>query len=257
MPTISRNIVISVALALAAAVALFAYARSVQSTASTASDAVNVIVATHEVTAGTSVSTAQANGYLEVRTMHRSDVAPGAQSSFAGISNEVITANMYVGDQLTQSRVGQVSSQSVTYTVTKNHRAVRIPFDPYRGMLLDLQRGDHVDVMTSYRKGEAVYTYLSVPDAMVLQVNPPVPRQPGQRRHHSRRLAAAVGHRGAGSPARQRNRRRRPVRLHRLEHHGRRSRAPQAELEGVPAHRSPRPVQEQRPSVRTVRGAPT
>ena len=179
MPTISRNIVISVALALAAAVALFAYARSVQSTASTASDAVNVIVATHEVTAGTSVSTAQANGYLEVRTMHRSDVAPGAQSSFAGISNDVVTANMYVGDQLTQSRVGQVSSQSVTYTVTKNHRAVRIPFDPFRGMLLDLQRGDHVDVMTSYRKGEAVYTYLSVPDAMVLQVNPPVPASQG------------------------------------------------------------------------------
>jgi hypothetical protein len=41
-------------------------------------------------------------------------------------------------------------------------------------MLLDLQAGDHVDVMTSYRKGESVYTYLTVPDAVVLQVNPPV-----------------------------------------------------------------------------------
>lgn len=179
MPTISRNIVISVGLALAAAVALFAYARSVQNTASTGSDAVNVIVATHEVTAGTSISTAQANGFLEVRTMHRSDVAPGAESSFAGISNQIVTANMYVGDQLTQARVGQQSSASVTYEVTANHRAVRIPFDSYRGMLLDLQHGDHVDVMTSYRKGEAVYTYLSVPDALVLQVNPPVPANQG------------------------------------------------------------------------------
>jgi Flp pilus assembly protein CpaB len=173
MPTISRNIVISVALALAAAVALFAYARSVQDKASTASDAVNVIVATHEVTAGTSVATAQSEGYLEVRTMHQSDVAPGAELTFANISNEVITANMYVGDQLTRSRVGQVNSQSVTYKVKANYRAVRVPFDNYRGMLLDLQPGDHVDVMTSYRKGEDVYTYLTVPDAMVLQVNPP------------------------------------------------------------------------------------
>jgi len=173
MPTISRNIVISVGLALAAAVALFAYARSVQNTASTGSDAVNVIVATHEVTAGTTISTAQANGYLESRTMHRSDVAPGALASFAGVSNEIVTANMYVGDQLTQQRVGQQSTASAAYAVTANHRAVRVPFDDYRGMLLDLQRGDHVDIMTSYRKGEAVYTYLSVPDALVLQVNPP------------------------------------------------------------------------------------
>ena len=173
MPTISRNIVISVALALAAAVALFAYARSVQNNATTASDAVSVIVATHEVTAGTSIAAAQENGYLEVRTMHRSDVAPGAESSFAGVSNEVLTANMYVGDQLTRARVGQVSTQSVTYAVSANHRAVRIPFNAYGGLLLDLQHGDHVDVMTSYRKGEAVYTYLSVPDALVLQVNPP------------------------------------------------------------------------------------
>jgi len=190
MPTISRNIVISVVLALAAAAALFAYARSVQHNAATTSDAVNVIVATHEVTAGTSITTAQTEGYLVVRTMHRSDVAPGYQSSFAGISNEIVKSNMYPGDQLTVARTGQVSSQSVTYQVTGNRRAVRVPFDAYRGMLLDLQAGDHVDVMTSYRKGEQVFTYLTVPNATVLQVNPPASN--GQDSNNSTRAGSVL-----------------------------------------------------------------
>ena len=57
--------------------------------------------------------------------------------------------------------------------MTGNFRAVRVPFNPNSGLLSDLQVNDHVDVMTSYRKGDTITTYLSVPNALVLQVDLP------------------------------------------------------------------------------------
>ena len=57
-PTLSRNIVISVVLALAAAVALVLYTNHVQDSAKSSGDAVRVVVVTHDIKAGTAVASA-------------------------------------------------------------------------------------------------------------------------------------------------------------------------------------------------------
>ena len=55
MPTLSRNLIISFVLAIAAAGALFAYTSHVRKSAESSVDTVKVIVATHEVPVGTTV----------------------------------------------------------------------------------------------------------------------------------------------------------------------------------------------------------
>ena len=173
MPTFSRNIIISLVLAIAAAGALFAYTAHVRDSANSGSNAIEVIVATHEVPVGTSVDQARSKGYLSYQTVRQSDLADGAVTNFAAVTGQVVTQSLYDGDQLTVNRVGEPRSQTVAYRVTGNFRAIRVPFNPNSGLLSDLRVGDHVDVMTSYRKNDQIFTYLSVPNALVLQVDAP------------------------------------------------------------------------------------
>jgi Flp pilus assembly protein CpaB len=173
MPTFSRNLIISIVLAFAAAGALLAYTASVRDSANAGSNAIRVIVATHDVTVGTPVSDAQARGYLSYQTVRQSDLADGAVTNFAAVDGQVVTQALYDGDQLTVNRVGAPHSQTPAYQVTGNFRAIRVPFNPNSGMLGDVRAGDHVDVMTSYRQNDKTFTYLAVPNALVLAVDAP------------------------------------------------------------------------------------
>jgi Flp pilus assembly protein CpaB len=173
MPTFSRNIIISIVLAVAAAGALLAYTAHVRDSANAGTIAIKVIVGPHEVPVGTPVDQAQSKGYLSYQTVRQSDLADGAITSFDAVSGQVVTQALYSGDQLTVNRVGEPKSQTAAYRVTGNFRAVRVPFNPNSGLLNDLQVNDHVDVMTSYRKNDAIITYLSVPNALVLQIDLP------------------------------------------------------------------------------------
>ncbi len=175
MPTLSRNIIISVVLAVAAAGALIAYTSQVRNSASVGNDAVRVVVATHDIPAGTNVDDAINDGYLAYRTVRQSDLADGAITDLASIKgrNQVITQPLYQGDELTTNRSGAATTQSFAYQVTGNFRLIRVPFDPNSGLLADVHEGDHVDVMTSYQKGDATFTYLTVPNALVKQVTMP------------------------------------------------------------------------------------
>ena len=75
MPTLNRNIIISVLLALAAAAALFVYTSQVQSGAEQDSSTVSVVVATHEIPVGMSVDDAQAKGWLQLQPVRQSALA--------------------------------------------------------------------------------------------------------------------------------------------------------------------------------------
>jgi Flp pilus assembly protein CpaB len=173
MPTLSRNLIISFVLAVAAAGALFAYTSHVRKSAESGADTVTVIVATHEVPVGTTVDDARSQGYLSYQPVRQSDVADGAITSFGAVTGQVITQSLYNGDQLTVNRVGARSTQTPAYQVTGNFRAIRVPFNPNSGLLSDLSANDRVDVLTSYRTNDKVFTYLAVPDARVLEVDAP------------------------------------------------------------------------------------
>jgi Flp pilus assembly protein CpaB len=173
MPTLSRNIIISVVLAVAAAAAILAYTSQVRDSADQSGSTTQVLVATHEIPVGTPIDDAQSKGWLEQRPVRQTEIADGAVTSFDAVSGKVVTESMFAGDQLTSYRVGAEGSQTAAGQVTGQFRAIRVPFNLNSGLLRDLQVDDHVDVLTSYRKGDTTYTYLAVPNAQVISVDAP------------------------------------------------------------------------------------
>jgi Flp pilus assembly protein CpaB len=174
MPTLSRNIIISVVLAIAAGAAIFAYTSQVRSSADRTDNTISVLVVTHEIPASTNLDDAQAKGWIEQRPIRQSEVAAGALSDPASITGRIATQTLYEDDQLTRFRVGAQDSQTAAGQVTGGFRAIRVPFNPNSGLLRDLQVDDHVDVITSYRNGDTTSTYLAVPNAQVISVDAPV-----------------------------------------------------------------------------------
>jgi pilus assembly protein CpaB len=179
-PTLSRNIVISVVLALAAAVALVLYTQHVQDSARSAGDAVRVVVVTHDIHPGTSVDTAAADGDLAYRTVRRSDLVPGAYTDLNAARGLILTQPVFHGDQLTASRTGVRREASVASRLTGNQRAFRLPVDANSGMTGDVHPGDRVDVMASYvLDTNQVETYVLAAGALVLDVNRATAAQTG------------------------------------------------------------------------------
>jgi Flp pilus assembly protein CpaB len=177
-PTLSRNIVISVALALAAAVALVLYTNHVQDSARSAGDAVRVVVVTHDIKAGTPVDAAAADGDLAYRTVRRSDLVPGAYTDLHAARGLILLQPVFHGDQLTASRTGVRHDQSVAARLTGNQRAFRLPVDRNSGMTGDVHAGDRVDVLASYLlDSNTTETYVIAAGALVMDVTPP-PRGP-------------------------------------------------------------------------------
>jgi pilus assembly protein CpaB len=177
---LSRNIVISVVLALAAAVALVLYTNHVQDSARSAGDAVRVVVVTHDIKSGTLVDAAIADGDLAYRTVRRSDLVPGAFTDLNAARGLILLQPVYHGDQLTASRTGARHDQSVAERLTGNQRAFRLPVDPNSGMTGDVHAGDHVDVMASYvLQSNQIETYVVAAGALVMDVTPAPAAQAG------------------------------------------------------------------------------
>ncbi|HET7170464.1 MAG TPA: Flp pilus assembly protein CpaB [Gaiellales bacterium] len=179
-PTLSRNIVISVVLALAAAVALVLYTNNVQDSARSSGDAVRVVVVTRDIRAGTPVDTAAADGDLAYRTVRRSDLVPGAYTDLNAARGLIVLQPVYHGDQLTASRTGVRHDQTVAARLTGNQRAIRLPVDPNSGMTGDIHAGDHVDVLASYTlESNQIETYVLAAGALVMDVTPAAAAQAG------------------------------------------------------------------------------
>ena len=142
MPTLSKNIIISVVLALAAAVALVLYVGEVQNQAVTNERTVAVVVALKDVPEGTTVDDAISSGALGIRTMRFADVPNFAVSSLDMIRGQVVTQPLFTGDTVTTTRVGSSNGTSPSYQVKGEERLIRLPLYPNQGMLTDIAPQD-------------------------------------------------------------------------------------------------------------------
>ena len=175
MPTLSKNIIISIVLALAAAAALVLYVGQVRDQANSGEHTVQVVVATHDITAGTTVDDAIAANDFGTRPMRQSDVPPFAVSSVEDIRGQVVTQALFAGDTVTSVRLGSASGQSAGFRVTGIYRLVRVPVFGDQGLLGDVQANDRVDIfgLTSNAAGSKLAERLIVPGAQVVEVSQP------------------------------------------------------------------------------------
>ena len=173
MPTLSKNIIISIVLALAAAAALVLYVGQVRDQANSGQRMVQVVVATASIPAGTSVSDAIASNDFGTKAMRASDVPNLAVTSLDQIRGDVVTQDLFTGDTVTTTRVGTAGGESPDNRVTGIYRLERVPLFPTQGLLNDVQPGDRVDVfaLTSNADGSKHWERLIVPGALVVNVS--------------------------------------------------------------------------------------
>jgi Flp pilus assembly protein CpaB len=182
MPTLSKNIIISVVLALCAAVALVLYVGDVQNQAVTNERTVAVVVALKDVPAGTTVDNAITAGALGIRTMRAADVPSFAVTNYDAIRGQVVSQPLFTGDTVTTTRIGSSNGTSPSYQVKGNQRLIRLPLYQKQGMLTDIAPHDRVDIWAKVANADATSfsEQLIVRGALVAAADDPATSSSGQ-----------------------------------------------------------------------------
>jgi len=143
-----RNIGIAVALAAVAALMTSFYVTNYKRHVQRGEDHVTVLVAKHEIPAGT--AGADAAGDLSATEVPRRSVVPGAISSADEIKDKVATQTVFAGEQVTTNRFSPVAESGVQGQLKGTMRAFQIQGDGNQTLAGTLKDGDHVDVVATF-----------------------------------------------------------------------------------------------------------
>jgi pilus assembly protein CpaB len=129
-----RSILLSVAFAIAAlgTAMIILYVQGIDARAAEGQQRVSVLTATDVISAGESVSDAQAAGKLEKTEIVRDDMVEGALSSTSSISDKVALGTIYPGQQIMGQQFGAPGSEQ-SLTIPDDKLAVSVELtDPER-----------------------------------------------------------------------------------------------------------------------------
>lgn len=146
-----RNVLIAVGLALVAMMLTLFYVTNYKRSVQKSTSGVPVYVAVKDLTAGTSGADIVKQHDLRVETVQQRDVVPGAISSPGDVTNLVLTAPLYAGEQVTLRRFSNVAAEGIRGQLKGTLRAIQIAGDPNQLLAGTLQAGDHVDVVANLR----------------------------------------------------------------------------------------------------------
>lgn len=146
LSTRGGTIALSVMAALLAGAILLAYLHRYRESVNDSSTEVQVLTANGLIKKGTSGDIIASENLYGVSTQAKGDVSDGAITDPAALKGRVATADIFPGEQLTASKLAVSTSTSLSNQITGDERAVNIPVDAVRGMINQLQSGDHVDL---------------------------------------------------------------------------------------------------------------
>jgi Flp pilus assembly protein CpaB len=143
-----RNIGIAVALAAVAALMTSFYVTNYKRHVQRGEDHVTVLVARHEIPAGT--AGADAAGDLSATEVPRRSVVPGAISSPDEIKDKVASQTVFAGEQVTTNRFSSVAASGIQGQLRGTMRAFQVQGDGEQTLAGTLKDGDHVDVVATF-----------------------------------------------------------------------------------------------------------
>lgn len=140
---------ISALAALLAGVLILVYVNRYRQSVKSQAAPVTVLVAKQMIPKGTAGNVIAARGLYTATTIRQGQLLNGAYSDPSSLAGRVATHDIYPGAQLASSDFAAASS-NLAATLTGKQRIVSIPFDSARGLLGELQAGDHVDVYLGF-----------------------------------------------------------------------------------------------------------
>jgi Flp pilus assembly protein CpaB len=166
-----RNIGIAVALAVVAALLTSFYVTNYKRHVQRGEDHVTVLVAKHDIPAGTAGS--DAAGMLSSVQVPRRSVVPGSISSSDEIKSLVASQETFAGEQITTQRFTPVAQTGVEGQLRGTLRALQVAGDENQLLAGTIKDNDHVDLVAAITvhngSNDAVFTRVVLRDLKVLQ----------------------------------------------------------------------------------------
>ncbi len=144
-----RNIALAIGLALVAMLLTLLYVKNVRRSAQTDVANVQIYVAGKDLPAGTSGAQIVKHGDLQVESVQKRDVVPGAISSPAQVDSLMLAAPLYQGEQVTLRRFTNAAAEGIRAQLTGTMRAVQVAGDANQLLAGTLDPGDRVDLVAN------------------------------------------------------------------------------------------------------------
>jgi len=149
----AKNIGIAVALAALAAILTSVYVVNYKRHVQHGEGKVTVLVAAHDISAGTSGAEVIDQKLLKEQTVPRKAVVAGAISTPDQLSDYVATQDVYEGEQVSTRRFAPPSEQGIRAQIKGTQRAYELPGNAEQLLAGTVQNGDHVDVVGTWDVG--------------------------------------------------------------------------------------------------------
>jgi Flp pilus assembly protein CpaB len=142
-----KNIGIAVALAALAAILTSVYVVNYKRHVQRGEGKVTVLVAAHDIPAGTAGADIIDQKLLKEQTVPRKAVVAGAISSPEQLAQYVATQDVYEGEQVSTRRFAPPTEQGIRAQIKGTQRAYELSGDGNQLLSGTLKTGDHVDVV--------------------------------------------------------------------------------------------------------------
>jgi Flp pilus assembly protein CpaB len=146
----AKNIGIAVALAALAAILTSVYVVNYKRHVQHGEGKVTVLVAAHDIPAGTAGADIIDQKMLKKETVPRKAVVAGAISSPDQLSQYIATQDVFEGEQVSTRRFSPPKEQGIRAQIKGTQRAYELEGDAHQLLAGTLKEGDHVDIVGSW-----------------------------------------------------------------------------------------------------------
>lgn len=172
LATRQGSMIVALVCAICAAILIFVSLSRYKAQVRTPTPQATVLVATGEITKGTTGATIAAEKLYTSTPVAASQVTPGALSDAAALTGATAQTTILPGQQLTTADF--TAAGDVATTLLPGQRAISVTIDEAHGDTDVLQPGDHVDIYVTFnvsRHGQpaAATMVLLVPNAQVIK----------------------------------------------------------------------------------------
>jgi len=144
------SLLVGAAAAVLAGLILFVYLHSYRNSLNSTAAPASVLVAKNLIQKGTPGDIIGTSDQFQVASVPKGQLQVGALSDPAALSGRVAVADIYPGQQLTETSFAYAAPGTLQTKITGTDRAIALSIDAEHGMIGQISAGDHVDIFMGF-----------------------------------------------------------------------------------------------------------
>jgi len=144
------SLLVGAAAAVLAGLILFVYLHSYRNSLNSTAAPASVLVAKNLIQKGTPGDIIGTSDQFQVASVPKGQLQVGALTDPAALSGRVAVADIYPGQQLTETSFAYAAPGTLQTKITGTDRAIALSIDAEHGMIGQISAGDHVDIFMGF-----------------------------------------------------------------------------------------------------------